>query len=133
MFTIVFPAIIDIPELRALVAWLPLAKGIPVREYPLFCTRFFFIASGAAHAGIEPVLLYGLQQRNGLQFIPAGMRPCLLYHSTGVNTLLHQPDNKLYAIIIYKLIPELYGLIEVVTGINMYQSKRQLCRKECFL
>ena len=56
VFTHIFSTVKDVPEFRPLVFWIPLAKFIPVREKPLFCSCFFLIASSAPYSHINFVL-----------------------------------------------------------------------------
>ena len=53
MFPNVFETVEEIPEFRALVARVPLAKFISKTKEAFFCPSFFLVSSCSAHGGIE--------------------------------------------------------------------------------
>ncbi len=74
MLALVQFAVVVVPQLRPLVARVPLSRGIAERINPLLGARFFFIAPGAAKCRIETTLCQRIQQRARLQQAAAFLR-----------------------------------------------------------
>ena len=74
------PAVVEAPQLRALVLRVPLAELVAEAEDALLGPRLLLVAAGAAEHGVEAVLLDGVQQRDRLQAVAARERAGLLDH-----------------------------------------------------
>src|SRR4051812_19637516 len=55
--------VVDVPQLGALSARVPLAEVVAEAEDALLCAGALFVTAGAAHRGVEAVLLERIQQR----------------------------------------------------------------------
>ena len=56
-----------IPQLGALVFWVPLAEFIAVREKALLGSGLLFIAATATEAGVELLCFDRVEKRDGLE------------------------------------------------------------------
>ncbi len=63
------PAVVDVPQLRALVLRVPLAVLVAEREDALLGPRALLVAPRAAERGVEAVLGDRVEQRRGLQAV----------------------------------------------------------------
>jgi hypothetical protein len=62
-------AVVDIPQLRALIARVPAVVAIAKRVDSLLGARFLLVAPGAAEGGVEAVLVERRQERLGLHHV----------------------------------------------------------------
>ena len=83
-------AVVEAPQLRALVLRIPLAELVAEGEDALLGAGLLLVAAGAAEDGVELVLLDGVQQRRRLQAVARGARALLLHHPARVDGLLHR-------------------------------------------
>ncbi|SIN42885.1 Uncharacterised protein [Mycobacteroides abscessus subsp. abscessus] len=85
-------AVVDVPEFRALCAWIPLAELVAEAEHALLGTGFLLVAPRAAEHGVEAVLVDAAQQGRGLQAVTGGARAGFLDHRARVDVVLHTAD-----------------------------------------
>ncbi len=64
--------VVEVPELGALVAGIPLPELVAEREDALLGACLVFVATSASEAGVEPVLGDGVEQRHRLQAVARG-------------------------------------------------------------
>ena len=65
------PAVVEVPELRALPARVPLAELVAQAEHALLGAGLLLVAARAPEDGVEAVLGDRVEQRHGLQRVPA--------------------------------------------------------------
>src|SRR5581483_8408909 len=70
--------VVEVPELGALRARVPLPEVVAEAEDALLRTSALLVAPRATHRGVEPVLLDRVEQRRRLQLVPRRARPGLL-------------------------------------------------------
>ena len=131
MLARILHAVVDIPQLRALILRIPLAELITMRENTLFRTGFFLVTTRSATCGIEFILGKSVQKRYRLELVAAGIETCLLFHLSFVDGVLHITYNEVCAKLLDQVIPVCQGLREVVPGIDMHQRERNFRRIEC--
>src|SRR5687768_14719961 len=83
-----YAAVVDVPQLGALVARIPLAELVAQREHPLLGACLFLVAPAAAEDGVEAVLLDRVEEGNGLQPVARRVGPRLFPHAALVDRLL---------------------------------------------
>jgi len=71
IFTRIDTGVVEIPDFRALIFRVPLAKAVAETEESLLGAGFFLVAPRTADAAVEAELLDGRQQRGNLQTIAA--------------------------------------------------------------
>ena len=69
VFAGILATIEKIPQLRALIFWVPLTEVIAVGEEALLGAGFFFITATTSEAAIVLMLFDGIEQGHGLQFV----------------------------------------------------------------
>ena len=129
----VHPAVEQVPQLGPLVLRVPLAERVAVGEETFLRARLFLIAPRAAEAGVELVLLDGVEQRGDLQAVAAWVRAGFLPGPAGLNLRLHAADNQLRTDLLGQAIAEHNRLAEVVPGVHVHQRERQLGRPKSLL
>ena len=90
MLAAVVAAVVQVPQLGALVLRVPLTELVAEGEDPLLGPGLLLVAAGATEGGVEAVLLDGVEQRRGLQLVAAGAWAGLLDDPPGVDRLLHR-------------------------------------------
>ena len=125
--------VVEVPQLRALAARVPLAEVVADGQHALLGARALLVAAGAAEAGVEPVLGDRVQQRHGLQAVARGPRAGLLAHAALVDRLLHGADEQRQADLRHQPVAELDHLGEVVARVHVQQRERHLARRERLL
>ena len=123
MFTHLLVPIEEMPEFGALMARLPLAKGIAMGEDALFGACLFFITARAADRGVNPQFGEGVQQCNRLQGVARRIGSTLFAHAPGANLILHRTDNEPHACALRQRISKLQRLDKVVPRINVDEGK----------
>ena len=90
-------AVVEAPQLGALVLRVPLAELVAEAEHPLLGPGLLLVAAGAAEHGVEAALLDAAEQRDGLE--PVARRPGagLLDDPAGVDVVLHRADDEPHA------------------------------------
>lgn len=109
-----------IEQLGALVFFVPLAKIVAHRKYPLLGPCLFLIATGAPDTSIEFELLDGIQQGRGLEAVPTGIPARFLLHLSLIYGILHLSHNELQAKFGHQLVPERYRLWKIMPRIYVH-------------
>src|SRR5690606_20692536 len=81
-------AVVEIPQLRALPAWIPLPVFVAETEDPLLGAGLLLVAARAAEYGVEPAFAHTAQQRGRLQPVAAAARAGVLGDPPGVDIVL---------------------------------------------
>src|SRR5579871_1511070 len=89
--------VVEIPQLGALRARVPLAEVVAEAEDALIRARTLLVAAGAAHRRVEAVLLDRVEQRRRLQLVARRARPGLLDDAATVDRLLDARDHEAFA------------------------------------
>src|SRR5215207_253849 len=87
-------AVVEAPQLGALVLGVPLAEVVAEAEHALLGPGLLLVAPGAAEHGVEPVLLDRFEQGDGLDAIAAGPRSGVVDDPPGVDGILHARDHQ---------------------------------------
>ena len=66
-------AVVQVPQLGALVARVPLAELVAQAQDAFLGAGLVLVAAAAAEDGVELVALDGVQQRDGLQRVPGAV------------------------------------------------------------
>ena len=74
VLALVDPAVVEAPQLGALVLRVPLAELVAEGEHPLLGPGLLLVAAGAAEQRVEAVLLGGLQQHRRLDPVARAVR-----------------------------------------------------------
>src|SRR5258708_1267429 len=102
VFTSADAPVVDVPWLRTLVLRVPLTEFVAERKPALLGASLLLVASCAAQAGIEPVLMDGVEQSPRLQAVPGRARSLLLDHQAVVDALLDVDDQQSFAQLRYR-------------------------------
>ena len=125
--------VVEVPELGALSARVPLAEVVAEAEDALLRAGLLLVAAGAAHGGIELVLLDRVEQGRRLQLVARGARAGLLDDAALVDRLLDARDDEALAELLDAAVAELDHLGEVVAGVDVHDRERELARMEGLL
>ncbi len=123
-------AVVEVPELRALAARVPLAEVVAEREDPLLRPRALLVAARAAERGVEAVRLDRVEERGRLKPVAGGARTGLLDDAAAVDRLLHRGDEQLDRELLDEAVAERDHLREVVPGVDVHQGERHVARPE---
>ena len=115
-------AVVQAPQLGALVARIPLAELVAQRDDPLLGARLVLVAAGPAEDGVVPAGGDGVQQRHGLQRIARAVGALL--EAAVVDVVLHAGDFEPHAEAPHRLIAEREHLGEVVAGVDVQHRER---------
>ena len=126
-------AVVEVPQLGALVLGVPLAEVVAEGEDPLLGPGALLVAARAAEGRVEAVLLDGVEQRHGLQPVARGARAGLLDRLAGVDRVLHVGDDQARAELLHAPVAELERLREVVAGVHVHEREREAARPEGLL
>ena len=126
----VLVAVVEVPELGALVLRVPLPEAVAVGEEALLGAGLLLVAAPSAERGVVAVLVEGVQQRNDLEAIAARLRTGLLHHAPAVDGVLHGRDLQPDAQLGDQLVAEGDRLGEVVPGVHVEQRERDRTRME---
>ena len=63
--------VVEVPDFRALIFWIPLAEAVAETEEAFLGAGLFFVAPCAADGAVELKLFNGAKQRGDLQFVAA--------------------------------------------------------------
>src|SRR6185312_4221560 len=127
------PAVVEVPELRALGARVPLAEVVAEGEDPLLRARALLVAPRAADRGVEAVLEHRVEQRGRLQPVPGRARAGLVDHASLVDRLLDGRDHEPLTELRDPPVAELDRLGEVVARVDVHQREREPSRAEGLL
>ena len=119
VFAGVFAAVEEVPEFGALVLGVPLAEVVAVGEEALLGAGFLFVAASAAEAGVVLVLLDGIEQGDGLEFVAGGVGAFFFDDAAGINGLLDVADDERGADEVHEFIAVAHGFGEIVAGIHV--------------
>ena len=130
VFAGVLAAVEEVPEFGALVFRVPLAEVVAVGEEALLGAGFFLVAAAAAEAGVVLVLLDGVEQGDGLQFVAGGVGAFFLDDAAGVDGFLDGADDEAGADEFHEFIAVGHGFREIVAGIDVDEREGHARRPE---
>ena len=98
-----------------------------------FARALLLVAAGAAHRGVEVVLLDRVEQRRRLELVARGARARLLDDAALVDRLLDARDDEALAELGDAAVAELDHLGEVVAGVDVHDREREAAGPEGLL
>ena len=125
--------VVEVPQLRPLVARVPLPEVVAEAEDPLLRAGALLVAARAADRGVEAVLLDRVEQRRRLQPVARGARAGLVDDAAVRDRLLDRGDDQPLAELLDAPVAELEHLGEVVAGVDVHHRERELARPERLL
>jgi hypothetical protein len=129
-------AVVEVPELRALRARVPLAEVVAEGEDALLRAGALLVAPGAAERRVEAALLDRVEQRLGLQAVARRAHLLgvpFLADAAGVDRLLHAGGDQALAELADAALDVLHDLGEVVAGVHVKHRERELAGAERLL
>ena len=122
------PPVVEVPELGALRARVPLAEVVAEGEDALLRAGALLVAAGAAERGVEAALLDRVEQRLRLQ--PVARRADLvlvplLADAAGVDRVLDPGGDQALAELADAALDVLHDLREVVAGVHVEDRERE--------
>ena len=114
-------AVVQVPQLGALVAWVPRAKFVAQAEDALLGTGLLLVPASAAEDRVEPVVSDGVEQRLGLQRVARAVGA--LGQAAIIDVVLHRGDLETYALLGDGAVAKGQHLREVVTGVHVQQGE----------
>ena len=118
-------AVVEPPQLGALVLRVPLAELVAERVHPLLGPGLLLVAAGPAEHGVEAVLGDGVEQGPGLQAVARRVRARVLDDPPGVDRLLDRGHHQLGVELGHPAVAELEHLGEVVAGVHVHDREGQ--------
>src|ERR1700730_3205336 len=109
--------VVDVPQLWALHARVPLAEIVTEREDALLRARALLVATRATDCGVELMLLDGVEQRRRLQAVARCARSRLLDNASLVDRLLDRGNDQPLVELAHAPVAELDHLGEVVARV----------------
>ena len=88
------PAVVERPQLGPLAARVPLPEVVAEGEDPLLRAGALLVPARAAERRVEPVLLDGVEQRDGLEPVARGARAGLVDRAALVDRVLDRGDDQ---------------------------------------
>src|SRR5262249_20243325 len=128
LLTLADARVVEVPDLGALRARVPLAEIVPEAEDPLLRAGALLVAARAAHRGVEAVLLDRVEQRRRLELVARGARARLLDDAAPVDRLLDARDHEALAELRHASVAELDHLREVVAGVDVHHREGEPAR-----
>jgi hypothetical protein len=129
----VVAAVVQAPQLRALVLRVPLPELVAEGVHPLLGPGLLLVATGAAECCVVAVLLDRVEQGDGLELVATRPGTGLLHRSTAVDRLLDRGDDQLHPELGDATIAVLVDLVEVVSRVDVHHRERHLRRPERLL
>ncbi len=126
-------AVVEVPELRALGARVPLAEVVSEGEDPLLRARALLVSPCAADRGVEAVLRHRVQEGRRLELVAGRAGAGLLDDAPFVDRPLHGGDDEPLAELRDAPVAELDRLGEVVTRVDVHQREREATGAEGLL
>ena len=130
MLALAQAAVVEVPDLGALGARVPLAELVAEGQDALLRPRALLVAARAPEGGVEAVLLDRLEQHRGLEAVA---RRALLPDAARVDRLLHRRDDQPLVERLDQAVAELDHLGEVVAGVDVEDRERQRAGPERLL
>ena len=130
MLALLVAAVVEAPQLGALVLGVPLAELVAEAEHALLGPRLLLVAAGAAEDGVEALLLDAAQQRDGLEAVAAGPGAGVLDDPAGVDVVLDARDDETSPDGGDHVVAEGEHLGEVVAGVDVHDRERHPRRGE---
>ena len=128
MFAGQVAAVEEVPQFGALAAGVPAAEFVAQGQDPFLCPSFVLVAAGAAEDGVELPAGDGVEQRLGLQGVPGPVGA--FAQATVVDVALDLRHREVKAVLLGGLVTEADDLVEVVSGVDVEKSERNLRRPE---
>ena len=128
MFAGQVAAIEEVPQFGALAAGVPTAEFVAQGQNPLLRAGLVLVAAGAAEDGVELPAGDGIEQRLGLQGVPGAVGA--FAQATVVDVVLDLRHREVEAVLLCGLVSEADDLVEVVSGVDVEESERDLRRPE---
>ena len=123
-------AVVDAPQLRALVLRIPAVGLVTEGVDPLLGTGLLLVAAGAAEGGIEAVFVERLLEPlclHDVGVLAAAVHEGVDVHGQAVRVLV---DDEIQPVLLGGLVPELDHLLELPVGVHVEQREGDLARIE---
>ena len=124
--------VVEAPELRALVARVPLAELVAVREDALLGAGLFLVAARAAEERVELEFLDRVEQRHRLVHVAALVGAAQL-HAPGADRIAHASHDEALAELGRPRVAKRDHLGEIVLGVDVQQRERKAIGPERLL
>ena len=121
-----YAAVVDVPELGALVLGVPLVELVAEAEDAFLGPRLLLVATGSAEGCIELILVQRIEQSLCLHQVGmhlAAMREGSYASAEGLHVALH---NQVPAVLLGIAVAELYHLAELPFRVDVHQGERHL-------
>ena len=123
-FVELFLTVVDVPQFGTLVLGVPLSEGVAVRKEALLGACFFLVAACATDGGFEAQFLERVEQRHGLEPVAAGIRSGFFDDTSLVDGILDVAHDQACADLLHELVAVADRFVEVVSGVDVQQRKR---------
>src|SRR5688572_31882860 len=119
------PCIVEIPQLGALIPWIPLTELITKRKDSFLSACLFLVAPCPTKGGVEFELFNCAEQSWNLQPVAASIRAARLCRNTSFNCILHSSDDKSFPKLGRPTITKFNHLREIVPSVYVKQRERK--------
>src|SRR6185436_1053262 len=124
------PAVVEVPELGALVLRIPAVLRIAEREHALLGAGLLFVTARTTDGGIGAVLVERLLERLGLHDVGVAAAVRERRDAGGAAGLV-RVDDELGVQTLRGLVAELDHLLELPAGVDVQQREGNAAREEC--
>ena len=119
-------AVVQAPQLGALVLRIPLAELVAEAVHALLRPGLLLVAPGTAEHCVEAVGLDRVEQGRGLQPVPRRTGTLVLDDAAAVDRILHRGDHQAGAELRDTAVAVVEHLLEVVAGVHVHEGERDL-------
>jgi hypothetical protein len=130
VFARTLAAVVDVPQLGALVLGVPLAEFVAVTEHPFFRTCLLLVPTATADGAVHFEFFQAIQQGDRLQLVAARIKAGLFLYPTRVNTLLYTTNEQVRTVFLHQHVAEGDSLLKVVARVHMEQVEGHFRRME---
>ena len=127
------PAVVQAPELGALVARIPRSERVAMAEDPLLGARLLLVAPAAPEQRVEAMLRDRVEQRHGLEPVARRIRSGFLADASRRDRVLDRRDDESLADLCHAPVAELQDRREVVAGVHVQDRERESPRPKRLL
>ena len=130
VLALIVVAVVEVPQLGALVLWIPMAKFVAEGIHTFFGSRFFFIAASATKGSVVLALLQSVEKPLGLEKTTALGRAQIKRIRSISLSLFVAFDNEVGPDAFHEFIAEAVHLGKLIARVDVQKWKRQLAGSE---
>ena len=126
----VLAAVVEVPELGALVLGVPAVRRGPEREHTLLGAGLLLVPAGAAERDIEPVVIECLLQGLGLHDVGVERGAVVQWVDVLLDPLGVDVDQQIHPGLLGHVVPEVVHRLELPAGVDVQEREGRRARVE---